>query len=151
MSPIIFYSFSWRREPRGIGPGRTLTGCPHTHPRASGGPTEPCCTPRRTRTPQVYGAGKSPLSARTLKPSQWHWERAKVIFYSWLKVSLHPCSSLFLLLSVFVCQWLHGEGAALQDARARDPQREPGKPQPRQRLLSGLRQQGVQPGSCPGG
>ncbi len=90
------------------------------------------------------------VHAVSLKWSQGHRERTKVLFYSWFNVSLRPCSSLFPPLSVFIRQWLHGEGAALQDARARDPQWEPGKPQPGQRLLSGLRQQGVQPGSCPG-
>lgn len=58
MSPIIFCSCSWRREPRGIGPGRTLTGCPRTRPRASGGLMELCFTLKRMRAIWVYRAGK---------------------------------------------------------------------------------------------
>ncbi|GLD59657.1 mitogen-activated protein kinase-binding protein 1-like protein [Lates japonicus] len=47
---------SWRREPRGIGPGHMLTVCPHTHPRASWGVMEWYCTPRSRRTTRVYRA-----------------------------------------------------------------------------------------------
>lgn len=61
---LNFCCCSWRREPRGIGPGHMLTGCPHKHPRASGSLMELCCTLRRTRTIQVYGAGRSPLSTQ---------------------------------------------------------------------------------------
>lgn len=67
---LIFCSCSWRREPRGIGPGHTLTGCPHTRPRASGGPMESCCTLRRRRTIQVYRAGKLLILMVSLKRSQ---------------------------------------------------------------------------------
>ncbi len=101
MSPIILCSCSWRREPRGIGPGRTLTGCPHTRPRALGGLMELCCTLKRTRATQVR-AGKHPLSAQGFTELITMMQNeTRVLFYSWFSVPLHSCSSLFPPLFVF--------------------------------------------------
>lgn len=145
--PPIMYC-SWRTEPRGIVLGPTLTGCPQAHPTALWELMKPCCTLRITRTMRVCGAGIFPFSARGFTQAiQWDWRRTKVLFYSWFDV---PLVLFFPLpLSAVICQRLHGEWAALQDATARDPQQEPGKLQPRQCLFSGLRQQGVQPRPCP--
>lgn len=155
MSPIIFCSCSWRREPRGIGPGRTLTGCPRTRPRASGGLMELCFTLKRMRAIWVYRAGKPHALCSWFHSSDHNDTEREQKCFSILG-SMFPsspvphCFCLSLSLCFSVRQWLHGEGTALQDARARDPQWEPGEPQRGQCLLSGLRQQGVKPGSCPG-
>lgn len=96
---VLCSSSSWkRRELRCIGPGHTVTGCPHTHPRAFRVPTELCCTPRQTMTTRVYRAGKSLLFTYTLpKLWQWHWKE-QVLFCSWFNVSLttpvHHCFHL---------------------------------------------------------
>lgn len=147
-SPLLI-SCSWRRDPGGIGPGHPLTGRPHTHPRASGGLMELCCTPRGTKTTLVYRAGKSLPAAHSFHYGDLEREQKHLSILGLMFPSL-PCSSLFPPLCVFLRQWLHDEGAALQDARAREPQWEPGQPKPRQRLFPGLRQQGLQPRLCPG-
>ena len=81
----------------------------------------------------------------------------KCFFCSWRNVFFSPP---FLIVSPdssgFRAQFFLFLGAAPQGTGVTGSQREPAEPaepaepQPGQRLLSGLRQQGVQPGSCPG-
>lgn len=68
------------------------------------------------------------VHAVSLKRSQGHCKRTKVLFYSWFNVSLRPCSSLFPPLSCFhtsVITWWRsstagckGEGSAVRARKA---------------------------------
>lgn len=100
LNHLIFCSCSWRREPRGIGPGLTLPGCPHIHPRAPGGLTGGHRTVRGARVMLVCRPGKS-LNPYTCFQTSMTLKKNKSAFL--FLVSMCPSSLLFLIVSTSLC------------------------------------------------